>query len=287
MGGTSKTTQQQTSSTTPWGQAAAPLTGILNGINALVPGAGSLTGAQTGALNSIEANANAGNPYAAPTGNVAMGLLNGGGAQNNDAAIKSNLANYQGILNPIANGSQIGANSALKPALNAVSTDVTNNVNGQFAAAGRDMSPANTQALARGWATGTAPIVASQYNTDVQRMMDANAASYGAGNTTYGLLNQNQGAANANAVNGVGVGTQALDANNWGANQTLAAEAQRQGIPLQQLTTLLGSVSPVAQAFGTQNGSSSGTQTMSGAQQFATIAGGIGSLWPKNPIKFN
>ena len=45
--------------------------------------------------------------------------------------------------------------------------------------------------------------------------------------------------------------------------------------------------SPVAQAFGTQNGSGSSTNTMSGAQQFATIAGGIGSLFPKNPIKFS
>jgi hypothetical protein len=42
----------------------------------------------------------------------------------------------------------------------------------------------------------------------------------------------------------------------------------------------------VAQAFGTQNGTSNGTNTMSGAQQFATIAGGIGNLFPKNGIKF-
>jgi hypothetical protein len=77
------------------------------------------------------------------------------------------------------------------------------------------------------------------------------------------------------------------DAQNYGANSIPAAEAQRQGIPIQNLTTLLGSISPVAQAFGTQNGNSSGTSTMSGAQQFATIAGGIGSLWPKNPIRFS
>ncbi len=286
MGGTSTTTQNQTSSTTPYAAAAAPLTGILGGINSLVPGASSLTGAQTGALNTIEANANAGNPYAAPTGKVATGLLSGGGAQNNDAAIKANLTGYQGNLTPYANGSMIGQNSALQPQLDAIKSDVTNSVNGQFAAAGRDMSPSNVQALARGWATGTAPVVASQYNTDVQRMMDANAASYGAGNTTYGMLNQNQAAANANAQAGVGVGQQALDARNYGANSILAAEAQRQGIPIQNLTTLLGAVSPVAQAFGTQNGTSNGSQTMSGAQQFATIAGGIGSLMPKTPIKF-
>ena len=43
----------------------------------------------------------------------------------------------------------------------------------------------------------------------------------------------------------------------------------------------------VAQAFGTQNGTSNGSQTMSGADQFAKIASGIGSLTPKSPIKFS
>ena len=74
------------------------------------------------------------------------------------------------------------------------------------------------------------------------------------------------------------VGTQALDAQNWGANSILAAEAQRQGIPIQNLTTLLGAVSPVAAQFGTTNGTTNGSQTMSGAQQFGTIAQGIGCL---------
>jgi hypothetical protein len=287
MGGTSTTTQQQTSQTSPYAGAAPALTGILGGVNALVPGAGSLTGAQTGALNSIESNANAGNPYAAPTGNVAMGLLNGGGARNNDAAISGNLSSYQGLLSPYANGSMIGQNKALQSQLGTIGSDVTNQVNAQFAAAGRDGSGANLQALGRGIAQGEAPVIANQYNQDVSNQLNAAGSLYGAGNTTYGLLNQDQAAANANAQAGVGVGTQALDARNYGANSILAAEAQRQGIPIQNLTTLLGSVSPVAQAFGTQSGSSSGTQTMSGAQQFATIAGGIGSLWPKNPIKFN
>ena len=287
MGGTSTSTQQQTSQTSPYAGAAPALTGILGGLTSLVPGAGSLTGAQGGALNTIEANANAGNPFAAPTAGVARGLLNGGGAQNNDAAIAANLSNYQGLLTPFANGSMVGQNKALQAQLGTIGSDVTNQVNSQFAAAGRDGSPDNYQALGRGIAQGEAPVIASQYNQDVQNQLNAAGSLYGAGNTTYGLLNQDQAAANANAQAGVGVGTQALDANNYGANSVLAAEAQRTGIPIQNLTTLLGAVSPVAQAFGTQSGNTTGTSTMSGAQQFATIAGGIGSLYPKNPIKFS
>jgi hypothetical protein len=135
IGGTSTTTQQQTSQTSPHAGAAPALNGILGGFNSLAPGAGSLTGAQTGALNSIEANANAGNPYAAPTARVATGLLNGGGAQNNDAAIEANLSSYQGLLSPYANGSMIGQNKALRDQLGTIGSDVTNQVNSQFAAA--------------------------------------------------------------------------------------------------------------------------------------------------------
>jgi hypothetical protein len=287
MGGTSTSTQQQTSQTSPYAGAAPALGGILGGLNSLVPGAGSLTGAQTGALNTIEANANAGNPFAAPTANVARGLLNGGGAQNNDGAISANLSNYQGLLTPFANGSMVGQNKALQAQLGTIGSDVTNQVNSQFTAAGRDGSPGNIQALARGIAQGEAPVIASQYNQDIQNQLNAAGSLYGAGNTSYGLLNQDQAAANANAQAGVGVGTQALDAQNYGANSILAAEAQRQGIPIQNLTTLLGAISPVAQAFGTQSGNTTGTNTMSGAQQFATITGGISNLFPKNPIKFN
>ena len=59
----------------------------------------------------------------------------------------------------------IGANSALKPQLQTIQDDVTNTTNGQFAAAGRDMSPANYQAVARGVAQGEAPVIANQYNS--------------------------------------------------------------------------------------------------------------------------
>ncbi len=172
----------------------------------------------------------------------------------------------------------VGKNPALQSQLDTLRSDVTNQVNSQFAAAGRDGSPGNLQALGRGIAQAEAPVISAQYNTDIGNQLNAANSLYGAGNTSYGLLNQDQAAANANAQAGVGVGTQALDAQNYGANAILAAEAQRQGIPVSQLTTLLGAISPVAQMFGTRSGSSNGTSTESGAQQFGQIAGGIGSL---------
>jgi hypothetical protein len=215
-----------------------------------------------------------------------LGLLNGGGANNNNGAISQNLTNYQGLLNSTASGANIGANSALQPQLDQIATDTTNSVNGAWAAAGRDGSPGNAQALGRGIAAGEAPVIAQQYNTDVANQLGAASSLYNAGNTTYGLLNQNQAAANQNFTNGVGSVSTGLNAENAAPNSTLAAESQAFGIPVSQLTTLLGAISPVAAQFGTQSGQSQGTSTMSGAQQFGMLAQGLGSLWPKSPISF-
>jgi hypothetical protein len=277
MGGTSTSTQQTTSQASPYAAAQPGLSGALSGLNNQVQNAG-LNATQTGAINQLEANAKAGNPYAGLIGNAATGLLNGGGATANNGAIANNLTNYQGLLAPYANGSMIGQNKALQDQLNAIGTDVTNQVNGQFAAAGRDGSGANLQALGRGIMTAEAPVVANQYNQDVANQLNAAGSLYGAGNQTYGLLNQNQQTANANLQAGTGLASQALDARNYAPNAILNAEQYRFNIPTNNYQTLLGAISPVAQAFGTNTGTQTGTNTMSGADQFAKIMGGIGSL---------
>ncbi len=64
----------------------------------------------------------------------------------------------------------------------------------------------------------------------------------------------------------------------------MAAEAARRGIPVQALGLLAQIGIPIAGLGGQSSGTSTGTQQMSGAQQFATIAGGIGSMMPKVPI---
>lgn len=282
MGGSSQQTTQSTSQTSPYAPAKGALDNILGQLGGQASNAG-LTPTENSALNTLQNNASAGNPYAGAIGNVATNLLNGGGAKANDGNISANLANYQSMLASYANGSMVGKNSALQDQLDQVRQDVGNQVNSQFAAAGRDGSAANLQALGRGIAQGTAPVIAAQYNQDVANQLNAANSLYGAGNATYGLLNQSQQAANANAQAGASVGSAALDAKNWGANQQLSAEAQRRGIPIQNLSTLLGAISPVAQAFGTQTGNSTTNSQMSGADQFLKIMSGIGQLGNLRP----
>lgn len=287
MGGTSTSKQTQTSSLAPYDPASGALQGILGGINKLVPQAGTLTSGQQGAIDQVIKNANGTPDYSQPINSGVTGLLNGGGATKYDPQITANLDTLKnGILGQTASGANIGQNPALKAQLDQIATDVTNQTNGAWAAAGRDGSPGNSQALARGIASGVAPVLAQQYNTDVNNALGAATTLYGAGNTTYGLLNGNQNQANTNFTNGIGAVSAGLNAENAAPTAAINAMAQQFNIPASQLQTLLGMVSPVAAQFGTQTGHSEGESTMSPAQQFATIAGGLGSLWPKGNISF-
>ena len=277
MGGQSSSTQTQQSQTAPWQAAQPMLQGILGQLNAGLNNTG-LTSVETGALNSLESNATRGNPYAPQIGNYANELLSGGGATDQAGAVNQNYLDYRSALNPYASGSMIGNNPALAAQLAQIQSDVTSQVNGQFAAAGRDFSGANANTLGRGIAAGTAPVIAAQYNQDVANQRAAQDAAYAAGNTNAGILSGLQQQGLANMGQGVTVAGNALDASNYGANATLAAEAQRRGIPVQALGLLAQIGVPIAGLGQQTNGTTTGTQQMSGAQQFGTIAQGINHL---------
>lgn len=253
------------------------LQGILGQLGAGLSNTG-LTSAETGALNSLANNAARGNPYAPQIGNYANELLSGGGATNQAGAVTQNYLDYRGALTPYASGSMIGNNPALAAQLAQIQSDVTNQVNGQFAAAGRDFSGANANTLGRGIAAGTAPVIAAQYNQDVANQRAAQDAAYTAGNTNAGILSGLQQQGLANKGQGVTVAGNALDAGNYGANAILAAEAQRRGIPVQALGLLAQIGVPIAGLGQQKSGTDTTTQEMSGADQFSRIAGGIGSL---------
>ena len=238
----------------------------------------SATGAETSAIDTLRSNATNGNPYAGQIGGYAQSLLNGGGADAQAGNLRDNLDAFRSQLTPYASGSMVGNNPGLLSQLAQIRDDVANSVNGQFAAAGRDFSGANQMAYGRGVAAAQAPVIAAQYNQDVANQIAAANALYNAGNTTAGALSGLQQNYLANQGQGVSAAQSALDAQNYGANATLAAEAQRRGIPVQALGLLANIGVPIA-GLGTQtSGTTTGTQQMSGAQQFATIAGGIGNL---------
>jgi hypothetical protein len=285
MGGKSETTQSQSSQTDPWDVAQPMLQGILGKLNPMIQDSG-LSGTASGAIDQLQANAQQGNPYAGQIDAFTKSLLAGGGANDQAGNINSNLSTYQNQLTPYANGSMIGNNPALKAQLDTIMSDVGNSVNGQFAAAGRDMSGANQQAYGRGVAQGVAPVLANQYNQDVNNQINAAGSLYGAGNTSAGMLSGLNQQGLTNQLQGVATSNDALGAQNYGAQQTLQLEQLRKSLPAETLGLLAQIGIPIAGLGSQSTGQSQGTQKMSGAQQFGLIANGIGSMMPKAPVSF-
>ncbi len=283
MGGTSTTSQTQQSTTNPWAAADPALQGILGQVGTGLNNTG-VTGAENGALSGIVNNANnASATYAPQIQSYAQNLLGGGGANNQAGAVNQNFQNYQSQTQPLASNTNYNPMNTpgFSDALNTQISDITNATNGQFAAAGRDFSGANSMALGRGISQGIAPTIAAQYNQNVQNQQGAAGNLYNAGNTNAGLLSGLNQQSLANQGQGVTAASQATDAANAGNNATLQAEAQRRGIPVQALGLLANIGVPIAGLGSQSTGQSQGTQQMSGAQQFSMIgqgAGGFGKL---------
>jgi hypothetical protein len=278
MGGTSKssTDTQQTATTNPW----APTIGALNGIIGQVGnqlGNTNATPAESNAFSQLIASGQAGNPYAPGIANTTNTLLSGGGPDRTGIASDA-YTTLQKQLMPWANGSLAdpSQNPALRSMLDTIMSDTTNSVNGQFAAAGRDLSGMNMQTLARGIAQGEAPTLLNAQQT----ALGAAQNLYNAGNTTAGILSGLDQTRLGNMTAGAQLAPSALDAANWGPSQVLAAtQAQRQ-LPVQSLQALTGILGPIAGLGGTTSstGHSDTTQQMSGAQQFALLGSGFGNL---------
>ncbi|WP_424630737.1 tail fiber domain-containing protein [Bradyrhizobium sp. SYSU BS000235] len=285
MGGESKQTNTQQSQTQPWEAAQPALKGILDQLNTLIPNSG-LSQTSQSAINQLQQNAQAGNPYAAQIGNLATNLLNGGDATGQSGDVNQAYQDYVARLASTANGDNLDPTKipGMGSWLDTIRDDVTNSVNGQFAAAGRDFSGANVQALARGVAQGVAPVITGQYNQNVANQKAAADAIYNAGNTNAGLQAGFQQQALANQQQGVQTANDALAAQNYTPQQLLQLEQLKQQLPAQTLALLAQIGVPIAGLGQQSNGTSETTSQMSGAEQFGKIATGINNL--VNPLKF-
>jgi hypothetical protein len=281
MGGTSESTTTQNSQTNPWQPAQSTLTGILGQLNGYTGQTG-INGAQTGALNTIESNANnASSTYSPQVQGITTNLLNGGGAMNYAPQYQQAYDAYKAQTNPLASNTNYDPmqTPGIGGQLQALTDNITQNVNGSFAAAGRDGSAYNQKALGQGLAAGLAPVLTSQYNQNVQNQQQAAGNLYNAGNTNatnQAGVNQ-QGLTNQQA--GIGAIASGTDVQNMGANAALQAEAQRLGIPLQNLGMLANIGIPIAGLGSQSSGTSKTENQMSGVQQFMGITQGLGSLF--------
>lgn len=277
MGGESKQTTTQQSQTNPWEPSQNTLKGILGQVNNYLPQTG-INQSQTNALNTIENNANnAATTYSPQVQGITSNLLNGGGATNELGRINANYDQYLKNTSPLANNTNYNPmqTPGIGDQLQALKDSITTDVNGSFAGAGRDGSGYNQKALGQGLTAGLAPILTNQYNQNVQNQQAAAGNLYQAGNTTSGLATGLNQTALGNQSAGVNMIPQATELQNAGATTTLAAEAQRLGIPLQNLGLLANIGIPIAGLGSQSSGTSDTTKQMSGVEQFLGITQGI------------
>ena len=196
MGSNSQTTNQsQSSQFSPWGIAIPGLEN-LNGQLTNLTGNVSPTGAQQGALGALQQGANAIPTNMGSQGTGVVNNLLGSSTAPNQGMWNQALQTSQGVWNPILNNPNY-TNPMNTPgfgqAMSTMNQDITNQINSQFAAAGREDSPANTQALARGLSQGEGGLISGEFNTLTGNQLGAaNSALSGAGSTAAGTAQLQQ-----------------------------------------------------------------------------------------------
>ncbi|WP_316176151.1 tail fiber domain-containing protein [Bradyrhizobium sp. SZCCHNRI1073] len=281
MGGKSSQTTTQNSTTAPWEAAQPALQGILSQLQGNLSKTG-LTGAEDSALTGSTNNAYSWvNQFAPGINSYAKDLMAGGGALDQAGNVNQNYLDYKAATQPLASNTDYNPYNTpgFRDAIDTLRSDITNQVNGQFAAAGRDFSGMNSQTLGRGILQGVAPTIAAQYNQNVQNQQGAASNLYNAGNTNAGILTGLQQQKLANQGQGITAADQARDASNTGYNATMQAEAARRGIPVQSLGLLANIGVPIAALGSKSSGTSTTEKQASPLEQFTQLAGGLGSLF--------
>src|SRR5260370_4527766 len=259
--------------TNPWAPAQPFLSGTLAQLQGQLANS-SATPPETAAFGGLAGSSGYISQFLPQATDLANTLLAGGNAQAQVPMIGDAYQQYRNELNPYLQASFLDPRSApgFADALAAANADITNQVNGMFARAGRDLSGLNTQALARGLSQGEGQLIANQYNANAANQLGAMGSLYGAGNTTAGLLSNLNQQALANRQAGLGVAGTGQSFATMPYEQQLAAAAQARGIPLQTLQTLAQLGVPIAGV----GGSFSNTRAASGATAGAQAGTPIG-----------
>src|SRR5262249_26616148 len=192
--------------TNPWAPAQPFLAGILAQLQGQLANT-SLTPQESAAISGLTNSSGYISQFLPQATDLANTLTTGGKTQAQAPMIGAAYDQYRAQLNPYLQTSFLDPRNTpgFSDALAAANADITNQVNGMFAGAGRDLSGLNTQSLARGLSQGDGQLIANQYNQNVANQLGAMGSLYGAGNTTAGLLSSLNQQALANRQAGLGV----------------------------------------------------------------------------------
>lgn len=254
---------QQNSQTSPWAPAQPALQSILGNIQGLQNQSG-ITPTENAAIQQLQSNTGQ-IPNLGPTvANTAQSFLTGDPFNTINPAYNQLQGSLGGIANP--NNLNPMNTPGFGSALNTLNQDITNQINGQFAAAGRSGSPGNTQALSRGLSQGEGQLLSNQYNTNVSNLMNAGNQLFTGGLGTSQALGGNVlgGAGLAGLI--PGLATQGPTAQLAAGQAPFNLLAGNQGI-------LAGLTDPIAALGGQQTGQSqtNTSQTPSAFQDLTSL----------------
>jgi hypothetical protein len=275
MGGSPSQTQNtsQQSQTNPWAPTVPALNNLIGNLSSVSTG---VSPAQSAAVNSLLGATSSLPNFAPQAAGTANNLLSGGNANQYAPMLQSAYSGMQGSLSPLANPNNLNPMNTpgFSDALRTMNSDITNQINDQFAAAGRDLSPGNSTALARGLSQGEGNLIANQYNANAGNLMGAANSLYGAGNATAGALTGLNQAGLGNQVQGAGLAAAIPGLATQNASTALSAANTAQNQPFANLAPYEGLLTPLA-ALGQQS-QGSGTSTMTNnVPMWQQILGGV------------
>jgi hypothetical protein len=284
--GSSKKSTKTNQETDPWEPTIQPLEDLISRIGDYSGNVGATEG-QQGAFDQLFANAAEGNPFKDQIKTLAGDLF---GAENNSGTVEDAYKRITDQLGGVAAGDNLDVNENpyLQQLMQQVGDDIQNRTSAMFAGAGRDVT-GNAQgqkAIAKGISEGTLPALFNQYNLERQNQSDAAKTLFGAGDTTAKSV---QGLDTANFLDrlrGIEAGNAAIDADNYGANTTLALEQQLKQLPIEDLGRIEALLGPIAQ-LGMQGKAKSDSKGTSMGVGVSNLFGGLGSLLSDERTKEN
>jgi hypothetical protein len=250
--GESEQKQQQTQTDNPWAPAMPYLKDYLGKVGAQMDNTGR-TPVQGAAIKNLAKNA--GNPWAKQIGAV----TNDAFAFDSQSGIASDAyKTLQDQIGGYARGENLNFdnNPYIKEMLRVVGDDTQNRINQMWAGVGRDMSAGNEQAVSRGVQQAQLPILSDLYNQEQGRTIDAAKTLYGAGTGTAQTVQGLDKDALETRAGGVGLADSAIAARDLRANTLLKLEADKLGIPLDNLERIKSLLLPAAGLGGTREGTS-------------------------------
>jgi len=241
-----KTKQQQTQERDPWDETIPYLQDFLKKAGA-AGGIGE-TPDQSAAFDTLKTQAAAGNPWAAQQGAAADSIY---ATPDRTGMVGDAYKTLQTQIGGYASGSvDPMSNPQMRAMLQQVGDEAQNRVNATFAGAGRDLSGAHQQSVAKGVTQAQLPLLLDQYNRNVGTQMDAAKSLYGAGSGTA----TTQSALDAQRAGVLGQGKDAAAAalamERQGPTDVLNIEQQRKGLTYEDLAKYGSILFPAAQLGG-------------------------------------